>query len=29
MNIRLVKELRSEETVAAIARGSTIEELYK
>ena len=29
MNIRLVKELRSEETVAAIARGTTIEELYK
>ena len=29
MNIRLEKELRSEETVAAIARGSTIEELYK
>ena len=29
MNIRLVKELLSEETVAAIARGSTIEELYK
>ena len=29
MNIRLVKELRSEETVAAIARGTTIQELYK
>lgn len=29
MNIRLVKELRSEEIVAAIARGTTIEELYK